>query len=219
MSDMKKTVLLAAVAASLMFSGFTGLRESSAPAAMAALEAAPAKGAVFSVDLEKSEMKWTASKVVGEHYGTIKLASGQMTVDKSKVTGGTFVIDMASLQCTDNAKVGAHLRNDDFFAVDKHPTATFVLRSLKPVAKAEAGKPNYTVEGDLTIKGITNPVSFPAVITVKNGVATAKADVKVNRIKYDIRYRSSSFFENLGDKAINDEFTVALDVTARQNSL
>lgn len=217
---MKKTVLLAAFAASLTFSAFTGLKDNPAPAATpTAVEAAPAKGALFNVDLEKSELKWNASKVVGEHNGTIKLASGQMTVDKSKVTGGTFVIDMASLQCTDNAKVGAHLRNDEFFAVDKHPTATFVIKSLKPIAKAEAGKPNYTVEGDLTIKGITNPTSFPAVITVKNGVAAAKADVTINRIKYDIRYRSSSFFENLGDKAINDEFSVALNVTARQNSL
>lgn len=213
---MKKTAILASFAAALMFSAFTGTKND---VLTSATIVTPAKGTVYTVELEKSQLKWNASKVVGEHYGTIKLASGQMTVDKNRVTGGNFVIDMPSIECTDNAKVGAHLRNDDFFSVDKYPTATFVIKSLKPVAKAEAGKPNYNVEGDLIIKGITNPASFPAIITVKNGVATAKADVTVNRLKYDIKYRSSSFFENLGDKAIKDEFTVSLDVTAKQSVL
>ncbi|QCR23235.1 YceI family protein [Pontibacter sp. SGAir0037] len=215
---MKKTALLSLLAAATLFSAFTAgtTTDSTAAATEAVL---PAKGTPYTVELDKSELKWRASKVVGEHYGTIKLSSGQMTVDKNKVTGGSFVMNMASIECTDNAKVGAHLRNDDFFSVEKHPTATFVIKSLKPVAKAEAGKPNYTVEGDLTIKGITNPISFPAIVTVKDGIATAKADVTVNRVKYDIRYRSSSFFENLGDKAINDDFTVSLDVTAKQSNI
>lgn len=217
---MKKTAVLASLAAVMMFSAFTITTNPGATPGDEATEvAAPAKGRAFDVELEKSDLKWNASKVVGEHYGTIKLKSGQMLVDKDKVTGGNFVIDMTSIDCTDNAKVGAHLRNDDFFAVDKHPTATFDIKSVKPIAKAEAGKPNYTVAGDLTIKGITHPISFPATITVKKGMANAVADVTVNRVKYDIRYRSSSFFENLGDKAINDDFKLALNISAKQSVL
>lgn len=217
---MKKTAVLASLAAAILCSAFTFNTPSGAAKKAEAKEVAvPAKGRAFDVELEKSELKWNASKVVGEHYGTIKMKSGQMLVEKDKITGGNFVIDMTSIDCTDNAKVGAHLRNDDFFAVDKFPTATFVIKNVKPIAKAEAGKPNHTVEGDLTIKGITHPISFPATITVKKGVAHAVADVTVNRVKYDIRYRSSSFFENLGDKAINDDFKLALNITAKQSVL
>ncbi len=122
---------------------------------------------------------------------------------------------MTSITCTDNAKVGAHLLNGDFFDVAKHPTAVFVITGLKPVTNAVASKLNYNVTGNLTIKGITNTVTFPAIITVKDGLVTAKADVVLDRTKFDIKYRSSNFFGGLGDKAILDEFTVALDVVAQ----
>jgi polyisoprenoid-binding protein YceI len=216
---MKKTAILATCAAVLTLSAFTGNNK----AVTAATEvAAPAKARTYNVETSKSEVKWNAKKVTGEHYGDITLKSGQMQVDKNKVTGGTFVIDMTSLTVEDikdagsNGKLVGHLKSDDFFSVDKHPSATFTITEVSPIAKAAAGQPNHNVKGNLTIKGITNPVSFPAIITVKDGIATAKADVTVDRTKYDIRYRSNNFFENLGDKAIYDEFTVSLNVTAKQ---
>ncbi|MHC2993801.1 lipid-binding protein [Pontibacter sp. HJ8] len=219
---MKKTAILATCAAALMFSAFTGPKNT-ATATTATTEAvAPAKGRTYNVETSKSEVKWHAKKVTGEHMGGLSLKSGQLNVEKNKVTGGTFVIDMASITCTDikdagmNGKLVGHLKSDDFFGVEKHPTATFNITDLKPIAKAAAGQPNYNVKGNLTIKGITNPVAFPATVTVKDGVATAKADVTVDRTKYDIRYRSSNFFEDLGDKAIYDEFTVSLKVSAKQ---
>jgi polyisoprenoid-binding protein YceI len=216
---MKKTAILATCAAVLTLSAFTGNNK----AVTAATEvAAPAKARTYNVETSKSEVKWNAKKVTGEHYGDITLKSGQLQVDKNKVTGGTFVIDMTSLTVEDikdagsNGKLVGHLKSDDFFSVDKHPSATFTITEVSPIAKAAAGQPNHNVKGNLTIKGITNPVSFPATITVKDGIATAKADVTVDRTKYDIRYRSNNFFENLGDKAIYDEFTVSLNVTAKQ---
>jgi polyisoprenoid-binding protein YceI len=216
---MKKTAILATCAAVLTLSAFTGNNK----AVTAATEvAAPAKARTYNVETSKSEVKWNAKKVTGEHYGDITLKSGQLQVDKNKVTGGTFVIDMTSLTVEDikdagsNGKLVGHLKSDDFFGVDKHQTATFTITEVSPIAKAAAGQPNHNVKGNLTIKGITNPVSFPATITVKDGIATAKADVTVDRTKYDIRYRSNNFFENLGDKAIYDEFTVSLNVTAKQ---
>lgn len=218
---MKKTAIAAACAAALMLSAFTGNTNSNIEATEVV---SPAKGRAYQVETAASEVKWHAKKVTGEHLGFISMQSGQLQVDKNKLTGGTFVIDMSSITCTDlkdagsNGKLVGHLKSDDFFSVEKHPTATFTITEASPIAKAPAGQPNYNVKGNLTIKGITNPVSFPATITVKDGVATAKADVTVDRTKYDIRYRSSNFFENLGDKAIYDEFTVSFNVKAKQTN-
>ncbi|GHA52928.1 YceI family protein [Pontibacter akesuensis] len=218
---MKKYVILASLASALVFSASAGNTNNAA--AKAATEvAAPAKARAYNVDVAKSDLKWHAKKVTGEHMGNIGLKSGQMLVEGNKIVGGTFVIDMNAMTCSDikdaeyNGKLIGHLKSDDFFSVEKHPTATFKITEVKSNAKAAAGKPNATVTGDLTIKGITKPVSFPATVSVRNGVATAKGDVTIDRSKYDVRYGSNSFFDGLGDKAIMDEFVVTLDVTAKQ---
>ncbi|MDX5435802.1 MAG: YceI family protein, partial [Pontibacter sp.] len=83
-------------------------------------------------------------------------------------------------------------------------------------ANAAAGQPNYNVQGNLTIKEKTEQVSFPATVTMTDGAVSAKADVTVDRSKFDVRYGSETFFGNLGDKAISDEFTVSFDVTAKK---
>ena len=103
---------------------------------------------------------------------------------------------------TKNSDRDAHLKSDDFFGTEAHPTAQLVITQVGVDA---AG--GYQVTGDLTIKGITQPVSFP--MTVADN--TAKASLKIDRTLYDIRYGSNNFFENLGDKAINNEFD--LEVT------
>ncbi|MGN7724033.1 YceI family protein [Chitinophaga sp. 22620] len=168
--------------------------------------------AVYQVDNQQSKLTWTAKKVTGSHAGAIAVSAGQLDIDKNILKGGSFTLDTRSITVTDitnadmNGKLVGHLKSDDFFSVEKHPTATFVITS----ATAKGGG-NYDVTGNLTIKGITNPVSFPATLTVAGSQATAKATVTVDRTKFDIKYRSKNFFENLGDKAIYDDFT--LDVT------
>lgn len=216
---MKKYVILASLASALVFTANAG---NTAPANGATETVAPAKARTYKVDVTNSNLKWHGKKVTGEHMGNIGLKSGEMLVDGNKITGGTFVIDMNAMTCTDikdanyNAKLVEHLKSDDFFSTDKHPTATFTITSIKPIANAKANKPNATVTGNLTVKGITNTVTFPATLAVKNGVATAKADVTIDRAKYDVRYNSNSFFGNLGDKAIMDDFVVSLNVSAKQ---
>jgi polyisoprenoid-binding protein YceI len=220
---MKKVAILASLAGALIMTAYAGNTTTKTENAVAITEvSAPAKGRVYNAVVEKSEVKWNGKKVAGEHFGTIGVKSGNLVINKNKVTGGKFVIDMNSITVTDitdpeyNGKLVGHLKSDDFFSVEKHPTATFELKSLAPIAKAAAGKPNYKVNGLLTIKGITKPVQFPATITVKDGVANAKADVTVNRAQYDVKYGSESFFGSLGDKAIMDDFTVSFNVTAKQ---
>jgi len=223
---MKKFTILASLVGALVFTAYANNTNNNNNTKPATTEVAtPAKARAYKVDAAKSEVKWHAKKVTGEHFGTLALADGQMDVQGNKVVGGTFTFDMNSVAVTDikdpeyNQKLVGHLKSDDFFSAEKNPTATFKITSVKPAAKGANGTANATVTGDLTIKGITKPVTFPATITVKNGVANAKADVTVDRSKFDIRYGSKSFFDNLGDKAIHDDFVVTIDVTANQSTV
>ncbi|QEK51957.1 YceI family protein [Pedobacter aquae] len=171
----------------------------------------------YKVDTQKSKIEWIGKKVTGEHRGEIKLASGVLNYNGSALNGGNFVINMNSMTVTDlqgemNGKLLGHLKADDFFGVDKFAQSKFVITK---VTAAGAGKVN--ISGNLTIKGITQPLTFPAAITVKNGVLVAVANgVKVDRTKYDIKYGSKSFFDSLGDKAINDEFELNINLVAKK---
>ncbi|PRY16550.1 polyisoprenoid-binding protein YceI [Pontibacter ummariensis] len=222
---MKKTAIYASFAAALLFTACGGeteaVEETNVVAAEAPEEVA-AEGEVYTIVEEQSNVKWHGEKVTGEHDGEIELESGQLLVAGDQLTGGTIVIDMTTITNTDltaeedNAKLVGHLKSDDFFGVEKYPTAKFEITSASPIADAAAGEANYNVVGNLTIKDKTEVVSFPAVVTVANGTVNAQADVTVDRSKFDVRYGSESFFGELGDKAISDEFVVTFDVTAQQ---
>ena len=169
--------------------------------------AAVAMGQVKKLHLQASNLQWEAKKVVGAgHKGTLTFSSGEFTYKNNELVGGSFVVDMNTLTVTDEdmdakgkAKLEGHLKSDDFFAVKKFPTATL---KLKTVTKTQAG---YKAEGDLTIKGITKPVIVELLRTAVEGFAST---VVINRTQYDIKYGSGSFFSNLGDKAIEDNFTI-----------
>jgi polyisoprenoid-binding protein YceI len=156
-----------------------------------------------SVDVAKSTVNWVGKKVTGQHTGTLGLKSGSLIFKKTKLTGGTFIVDMTTLACTDleagkgKEDLEGHLKSADFFGTDKFAAATLTFK--KVAVKA----PNvYTVTGDLTIKGIVKPITFD-LATTANSASTA---LKVDRTKYDIKYNSGNFFQNLGDKVISDEF-------------
>lgn len=174
--------------------------------------AAARKATVFQVDSKESKLNWTGKKVTGQHEGTINVADGKLEVDNNVLKSGSFSLDTRSILVTDlkdagsNAKLLGHLKSEDFFSVEKFPAASFVTTSV--VSKGDG---SYEVTGNLTIKGITNLVTFPATVTVAGNKLTAKAAIKVDRTKYNIKYGSKSFFEGIGDKAIYDDFD--LDVT------
>lgn len=183
-------------------------------ASFAKEKAAPTK---FKVT-DQSVVKWEAHKIGGGHSGEVKVKGGELTLDANgSLSSGNVIVDMPSITSTDvadkemNKKLVTHLKSDDFFSVDKFPTAKFTFDKA-PAAKD--GK--YTVTGDLTIKGLTHPAT--AIIEGskdKSGkVFKGKAEITVDRTKYDIRFRSSKFFENLGDKVIKDEFKLVVDLTA-----
>lgn len=167
------------------------------------------------VDVKSTTMQWKAKKVTGSHDGFVSVSAGQITLDGAKVTSGTFDIDMTSMTVEDikdpgsNKKLLGHLQSDDFFSISKYPSAKFVLTSVNQ----KSGN-TYTVDGNLTIKGITKPISFPADITISGNTLKAAATITVDRTQFDIRYRSNNFFENLGDKAIYDDFELNLNLVA-----
>ncbi|PWD97824.1 YceI family protein [Marinilabilia rubra] len=156
------------------------------------------------VDLNKSELTWEAEKITGSHAGTIDLKSGSLVVSNGLIQSGEFVINMESIAVTDiedestNQKLVGHLKSADFFDVENYATSKFVIDG------SEKSGSSLKVTGDLTIKGKTNPVSFEA-NSISGGYS---AEIVVDRTLYDVRYGSTKFFDNLADKAIDDEFTI-----------
>lgn len=165
----------------------------------------------IAVDTGQSEITWKGYKVTGEHAGTIGIKSGNFTYDGDALTGGSFEIDMTSIKVTDlqgeyAAKLEGHLKSDDFFGVANHPTAKFMV--TKVVSRGTAG--DYRVTGNLTIKETTKEIRFNAKVDKSSGVPVATADITIDRSDFNVRYGSGSFFDNLGDKTIYDEFDLSL---------
>lgn len=155
-------------------------------------------------DSDKSTLNWLGEKVTGQHTGTIKLQSGSLTMTENKIVSGEFLIDMTTLKETEgNTRLEGHLKSEDFFSVEKFPTAKLVLKSSDSFDKGSS-----VVKGELTIKGITNPIEFKAAMQKKDDGNWFFANITIDRTKYNIKYGSGSFFENLGDKTIYDEFKV-----------
>ena len=176
--------------------------------------------AAFEIDTKASKVHWTGKKVTGEHTGYLSVGKGTVMLENNSVVGAQLNIDMTSIVCTDikdegtNQKFVGHLKSDDFFSVEKHPNVKFEITSMKPGSFAG----EYNVNGKLTIKGITDDVSFPAKVSVNGGLVKAVGTAKLDRTKWDIRYGSGKFFEGLGDRMIYDEFEVTFDIAAKANS-
>ncbi|OAQ38748.1 lipid-binding protein [Pedobacter psychrophilus] len=172
---------------------------------------------VYTVDVSKSKIEWIGKKITGQHTGEIKLADGTLSANGSKLVGGAFNIDMSTMTCTDldatnGGKLLGHLKSPDFFSVEKNPTSNFQITNVTAI---DANKVNIT--GNLTIKGINNKITFPASVQQKGSFIVAVASgVKVDRTKYDIKYGSKNFIAGIGDKAIDDEFELNINLVAKK---
>lgn len=175
----------------------------------------PADG-TYTASSEESLVKWFGYKVVGGHDGIVALKSGSYTFENGVITSGEFVLDMTTIKTTDlegqmATNLDNHLKNEDFFDVSNHNEATFVVTSSEK-------KDNNTllVNGDLTIKGITQAVQFPVTFieTSAEGQAVTMAKFEIDRTLWDIQFRSGKFFQDLGDSLIKDEIGFELLVKA-----
>jgi len=173
---------------------------------------------VYTVDVSNSTAEWFAAKFTGKHNGTVNISGGQIRNNHGQYSGSVEV-DMNSIKNSDikdekmNAKLVNHLKSEDFFDAVKYPKATFVITSITPLKAIEEGA-THKVEGNLTIKDKTNPISFDATIITQEGKITCVGSALVDRSKFDVRYGSKSFFEDIGDKVIYDEFTLKFNIVA-----
>ena len=175
-----------------------------------------AKTTNFKVETKESSLKWTGKKVTGKHFGKVNIKNGKLRFEGSDFKGGEFEIDMTSITVDDisnqewNTKLVNHLKNDDFFSVDKHKTAKVKIKSVT------LGKGVYNVTADLTIKGITKPVYFDADVKAKKDTIEAKAKITFNRTLWDVKYNSGKFFKDLGDKMIYDDVEIEVNLVAKK---
>lgn len=173
----------------------------------------------YTVDTKESSIQWYGGNVVGKtHEGGLTFAKGTLNVSGNSLTGGSFDVDMNSMTCTDLSggmadKLIGHLKSDDFFSVGSFPTSSLVI---KKVGKGENGAAQVTAS--LTIKGKTEEVVFPAVMTMDGENLLATAELTFDRAKFDVRYGSGSFFDDLGDKAIKDEIKISVKIKATKSA-
>ena len=197
---MKKTFLTAIVISFIAFS-FTNIKKTN-----------------YKVNTETSKINWKGFKPTGSHFGTIDLDNGNFIVKNDKIVGGEFTINMNSISDLDmpadneyNAKLVDHLKSADFFYVEKYPNGSFQIK------ETENRDSKTLIKGELTLKDISHPVSFLADLNIENGQLTLKSEsFKVDRSKWNIRYKSKSFFDDLKDKFIEDDMEISIEVIANK---
>ena len=176
-------------------------------------ESAAAAAVASEASVAESDIVWTAYKITGDsHTGTLQLKSSSLELDGNQIVGGNFEVDMNTLENTDlegewHQKLISHLKSDDFFGVETFPVSRFSITNVTPLENNQ-----FEITGDMTIKEKTNPIKLIASTEVVGNELVIKANFDVDRSKFDVRYGSSSFFENLGDKAIQDNFNLDIQI-------
>jgi len=181
----------------------------SAPAAVA-----------YKIDNATTKIEWTGSKAIGgAHSGTIGLTDASVVnVENGKVVGGKFIFDLNSLTPTDqdadgNGKLKGHLLAPDFLDVAQFPDASFVITTVTEGAPADSklAGANATVTGNLTLKSVDKSITFPAIITMTETGSNTKAEFHFDRTQWNMAYGADA---SLGDKMINKEITLKIDLNA-----
>lgn len=184
------------------------------------------KGATaYKVDIQRSVLNWFGYYVFSfsEHNGTINLSGGEIMVEDQQIISGYFDIDMKTIKDLDiSPDDGAkdlenHLMSEDFFSANDFPTARFEITKTTKIKEPAPGGPNFDVTGDLTLKGVKNSITFPALIDVNENGIDAKAKFKFDRTRWNVRYNSGKFFSDIGDGAISDAIGMEIHlVTAKK---
>ncbi len=189
-------------------------------------DAAPANAAAktLTVNAASSNLTWVGTKPVGQHNGTIGIKEGSLQVEGDAIKSGSFTFDMSTLNALDssddmNAQLAGHLKSPDFFDVEKFPEGKFEVTDVKAyeAPAADAEKPllegsTHTIAGNLTLKGVTKNITFPAIINMNSGMMKAKASFNINRADWGLSYGND---ESLGDKFIRPTVNVGFNIEAK----
>jgi polyisoprenoid-binding protein YceI len=211
---MKKFLLPALFAAAVLGAAPAASAQKNNSAKMAT------NAAAYKVQPQLSTLGWEGKAVTHGHNGTMQFSNGELLVKGNAIVGGSVTVDMKTMKATDikdaesQGKFVGHMSSDDFFGVATYPTSTFKIVSVTPIKGAAKDADNATIAGDMTIKGVTQRISFPAKVGVKDGKAAATGKVTIDRTKFGLKYGSKSFFESIGDKAIYDTFDLTFNLIA-----
>lgn len=165
------------------------------------------------LNLDKSKVEWTGKKVTGAHNGSVMLKSGSLIMKDAKIVGGEFVMDMTTIKNADiksdkyRGNLEKHLKSDDFFGVAKFPEAKFVIKESKKLSNG-----SILVKGEISIKGITKPLEFEVDSHMHGESVHVSGLMVIDRTQFDIKYGSGSFFDNLGDRTIHNDFELKFDL-------
>jgi polyisoprenoid-binding protein YceI len=177
----------------------------------------PLESGEYVIDTKESVLTWKCSMVYagkGGHHGYVYISKGGLMIEKNQLVGGSVEVDMNTIEDerhnSDNNLIN-HLKDPDFFDVKKFPSSTFSITKVSSIDKE-----NIEVSGNLTIKGVTHEVTFPAKVEVKGKTLNANGKLTIDRTKWDVRYRSGKFFDDLADRAISDDVEFEMNIVAKK---
>ncbi|MRG45696.1 YceI family protein [Chitinophaga sp. SYP-B3965] len=173
-------------------------------------------GQKYTIDTKESVITWKGSMLLSseEHIGYVHISKGELMIEEGQLMGGTAEIDMNTIEYKDKKNKNTpvnHLKSPDYFDVEKFPTSAIAITRVTSVS----GK-SIKVTGNLTIRGNTHPVTFPAEMEVKDGIVEANGKVIIDRTDWGIRYRSGKFYDNLADQAVSDDIEFDIKIVAKK---
>jgi len=182
---------------------------------------AESSGAEYAMNTEASQIMWRGTKPGGEHYGTVSASAGKIMVEDGNITGGNFTIDLNSIICEDlegdmNARLVSHLKSEDFFYTEQYPEAVFEIVSISEYTgenPASGVRPTHEITGNLSMRGETKSITFPAMVKTEGNKFMAKTnEFSIDRTKWGVNFKSKSVFAEFKDDFINDMINLQFDV-------
>ncbi len=206
-----------------------------------AQEASEVTGTTLNLDPASTTIAWRGYKPTGQHFGKIPAVEGTLAVEGDAITGGKFTFDITGLKIEDMeegnenyGKLWNHLQSDDFFDAENHPQATFEITSVEPYttnddvtdkdewesdntpksdSEIAPSNPTHWISGNLTMRGTTKNIKFPASVTMNNGAVMAKAGFNIDRTAWGLAYGDeASATDKAADQFIYNTVSLELDV-------
>jgi len=238
MKLLQKTSLVIAVAIMVVACG----KPSDTLEATDAAEVTEATGKTLAIDAATSQVNWRGYKPTGQHFGLIPLTTGELTVQGEELTGAKFVFDITGLEIQDMeesnedyGKLWGHLQSPDFFDAANHPQATFEMTSVEPYAagaiadkdeftsentpkkdsEVASANPTHWISGNLTMRGTTKNIKFPASVAIVDGAVSATAGFNIDRTAWDLAYGDeSTAVDKAKDQFIYNTVSIGFDIKA-----
>lgn len=217
-----KNLLFPIIAGALFLASCQDAPEADNADATDAQDVEQVAGKTYAADVTQSKVEWIGTKPVGQHHGTFTLQDGSLIVADGNLEGGTFIVDVKSITPDDqndeyNTKLQGHLLSADFFDAENHPTGTFEITNVtEGVANTEdlvMKDATHMITGNLTLKGMTKSITFPAKVTMNEGSVMADANFNIDRTQWEMAYGND---ESLGDKFIRPEVNLQVHLVANE---